>query len=336
MISVTHTHADGTLVDGTSKGDGTAAILKTHGFRWFPSLKMWGVPSSRDKSAKTWIINGAVEVLRAAGYEVSVDINEDERRSFAEAEAERAERAEARMERFAGYADNAAQSADAAHARAQQMGDAIPFGQPIIGRRDAAYRERMRAAYDRSLRESDRARHHEHRAEAAEANQAHRENIPATLRRIAKLEAEQRQIRRRLDGSGLEMHGEDTPATGAYRDRLTHRMTDLIEELAYWREHVAQAEAQGAKVWSREDFTKGDFVESVGRWYEVLRVSAKSLTVPDPMPLIGTTTVFSRETAQAESGKRGFRRMYTSTVPYDKVSARKSADEMAQIMAAAG
>jgi hypothetical protein len=36
---ITHSHADGTLARGGAKGDGSAAVFKAHGFRWFPSLR---------------------------------------------------------------------------------------------------------------------------------------------------------------------------------------------------------------------------------------------------------------------------------------------------------
>jgi len=59
------------------------------------------------------------------------------------------------------------------------------------------------------------------------------------------------------------------------------------------------------------------------------------VTVPDPLPLIGKTTIMSREAAETESRARHFSRMYTRTMPYDDVSARRSAEEMAAIMAEA-
>jgi len=31
MLTITHTHAEGTLIDGTDRGDGTAEILKANG-----------------------------------------------------------------------------------------------------------------------------------------------------------------------------------------------------------------------------------------------------------------------------------------------------------------
>jgi hypothetical protein len=53
-ITISHTRAEGTIVDGTAKGDGTAPILKAAGFRWAPSIKAWIIQQSRDRAAKTW------------------------------------------------------------------------------------------------------------------------------------------------------------------------------------------------------------------------------------------------------------------------------------------
>ena len=104
--------------------------------------------------------------------------------------------------------------------------------------------------------------------------------MPTTLRRIKKLEAEQRQAQRRLDGTD-RFYDYGNPASGAYRERLLILVADRDEQLAYWREHVRKAQEEaGVKVWSAADFTKGDYVRFLGTWYEVLRVNAKSLTIP--------------------------------------------------------
>lgn len=62
---------------------------------------------------------------------------------------------------------------------------------------------------------------------------------------------------------------------------------------------VAEQEAAGAKVWSKADFRKGDQVQDdFGRWHEVLRVNAKSVTVSTPYT-------------------------WTETIPYDKVRGKR-------------
>lgn len=335
MITITHTHQDGTLVDGTDRSDGSAPILKACRFRWFPSLGMWGIPQSRDRLAKRHQIDSAATQLRAAGFAVTVEIDETVRRDFATAEAERYERADRRADLMTERAANAAARSKAAHVRAHSLADAIPFGQPILvghhsegrHRRDL---DRIHNLHGRGFEEGRKAEHYERRAESAERTRAHRESIPATLRRIERLEAEQRQLERRRDGSGKALHGEDTPATGAYRERLTVRLADIADELAYWRQHVAEAQASGVKVWSRADFVKGDYVRSGGRWHEVERVNAKSVSVPH-----GNNDHLLPVVTRAEVRHAMGPSQWTRKITYDEVTGRKSAEDMAAILAEA-
>ncbi len=334
-IKITHTHADGTLIEGSSKGDGVYEILHAlHGhWRPFRSLGCLGLVQSRDKQAKTWIINPAAEALRKAGHEVTVEIDNGERRSVAEVEADRAERAEDRAERYSERASNAASRAGALFERSHQMADAIPFGQPIlVGHhsegRDRRYRARIETTARRGIEEHGKAEHWEQRAGAAEATQAQRESVPTTLRRIEKLEAEERTWQRVLDGKP-DAHTRRTadggyrPAEGTHRERVETALTSIREQLTYWRDHVAKRQADGVKVWSREDFTKGDYVRFLGTWYEVVRVSAKSVTIP---AMINDGPVVHKD---------GNRCTWTDTVPYHKVRGRKSAEEIAAIIAEA-
>ena len=85
-IEITHTAAEGTLVHGTTRGDGTNTILKTAGFRWFRTVGAWGIPSSRDRQPNLGKIERAAAALRAAGHPVSVDID-NTHRCVADAEA---------------------------------------------------------------------------------------------------------------------------------------------------------------------------------------------------------------------------------------------------------
>jgi hypothetical protein len=272
-----------------------------------------------------------VEALKAAGFEVTTEIDDSAPgRDMATIETERAERAEDRAERFSGYAGSASERAASTYAQARQMAEAIPFGQPILADhysagRDRRYRDRMGRTYERAFADMDKAEHWEQRATSAEATQSHRESVPATLRRIEKLEAEMRQAERRLNGTGRAIHGEDTPATGRYAEQLAAHAAHLAEQIAYWRE---QAEASGVKVWGKADFTKGDYVLSRGTWYEVLRVNAKSLTVP--WTVNWHVPAVTRANAVTAIGPS----THTSPITYDDIRGRKSADEMAAVLAA--
>lgn len=333
VITITHTRAEGTLCQGTSRGDGSAPALKAAGFRWSRSLGCWYVPQSRDKAGKSWVIGRAAEGLRAAGLEVATEVDSTTAgRTTAEVESERYERAQRRTEYHEEHAGRAAASADAAAKAEHAILDMIPPGQPILvghhserrHRRDLA---RADSLMRRSIAESERSEYHAQRAETSAGYRERREDIPRTLRRIAKLEADARRAERALagreeyasDGSGgytvtLVKPGE------RYAARLQAQLDSLREQIAYWRGHVEAAQESGAKVWGREDFTKGDFANRGGQWVEVLRVNAKSLTVP---ALLDLRPVATREGQQYS---------WTDTLPYDKVTGRKSAGEMAALL----
>jgi Domain of unknown function (DUF3560) len=350
-ITITHTHADGTLIEGSAKGDGVYEILRgchAH-WRWFRSLGCLGLMQSRDKPAKTWLINQAAKALREAGHEVTVDIDESRRRDVATVEADRAERAGARTERLSERSERRGTEANAAYARAHQMAEAIPFGQPIlVGHhsegRDRNYRAKIERTFGRAFEGMAEAERLQGRAEAAEANQAHRESIPATLRRIERLEAEERGVKRDLtgrmgwipDGEGGHKYALMRPE-GSYRERLEVRATDLGEQLTYWHDQVKAAEESGVKVWSRADFAKGDYVEfgrrwyEAGRWYQIERVNPKSLSVPHGTN-DGELQVITRDQVRHAMGPS----QWTRKVTYDEVTGRRSAAEMAEALASAG
>ena len=318
MIEIKHTRADGTLAEGTIKGDGSGDILKRNGFRWFPSLGCFGIVQSRDKRAKTWKINCAVEALRAAGFEVTVTIDEETTRTFAEAEAERTQRAEDRADRFADRADRATERSNSRYEASHAVIASIPPGQPILvghhserGHRRALARSdaHMRASID----EGNKAEYFERRADASANYQQHRENTGTTLRRIEGLEADRRRFERWRVARNI-----DPNATA----EVNRRIAEIDEQLAYWREVIAKQEADGVKIWGRDDFAKGDFVLFHGTWYEVLRVNPKSVTIPamisDGVRVGRLQVVRKNET----------RLSWDDRVPYHKVRGRRSAEEM--------
>lgn len=303
MITISHSPAEGTLVHGTARGDASAAVLKQHRFRWFPSLKLWGIGQSRDKAAQTGRIDAVAEALRAAGFEVEVEITA-ETRTFAEAEAERYERAGERAERLAGYADNAAARSVAAHEGVRKIADMIPFGQPILmghhsqGRAERDAR-RIRSGMDRVLEEDTKATELAASAASAARYEQHRKHIPTTVRRIATLEAELRGIIRDLATAGTD--------EGRARAEEWHaaRRAELVEQIAHWKAHVAQAEADGFNLWGPDDFTVGDWVFLGGRRLRgpIVRVNKKSVSLQ---------TGYS----------------WTDTVPYDRITGKRTAAEL--------
>jgi Domain of unknown function (DUF3560) len=327
MITITHTHEGGTLIEGSSKGDGVYEVLKgLYGnWRYFPSLRQIGIGQSRDKAADTYKISRAAEALRAAGHEVSVEVDNAITRTFAEAEAGRYERADDRAERSARRSETATANGERMWSETSQVYEALN-GQPILvghhsERRHRNLLDKTHAKEGRAVDEIKRGRHWASRAAAAERYRDSRENVPTTLRRIEKLEAEERQIQRRLDGTDQFMsYGK--PAAGEWRERLLPRQEEIAGELEYWREHVAARQADGVKVWSKTDFAKGDYMRFYGRkWYEVLRVNAKTVTIP---AMINGGSIVSKDTNAMG---------WTDTIPYHEVTGRKSAEEMAAIVA---
>lgn len=314
-ITISHSHAEGTVIGGSRKGDGVyevlAALRKAGQGNWrFSRDAGLYLGQSRDRNAQAWKIDKAAQALREAGLEVTVEVDEGEARPFAEQEDDRYARAEDRADRFAGYAENAAARSTAAYEGVRRIGDGIPFGQPILvghhserhARRDV---DRMHSGMRRSIDEGKKSGYHAGRADAAGHYQQHREDVPTTLRRIEKLEAEERGIQREMAGRAEYVSGKLTLVrpSGGHLARLERRAAELADELAYWREHVAAREAEGVKVWSRADFAKGDWVaDQGGRWHPVKRVNARSVTVP-----------------------HWFIDGQTRTLPYSQVTARKAA-----------
>ena len=295
-VIIRHTHEDGTLVYGTSKGDGTAEILKANRFRWFPSIKLWGVAQSRDHLAKRWQINAAAEALRKAGFTVAVEID-DTPRDRAEVKADEAGRLDARYERLTAAAQRAGVEAESRSAAAHAISERFAFGQPILvghhserrARRDHEkmdnHQRAANAAYDKAERIS---------AAASVVGDAakYRERPSVIRRRIDRLEAELRQVQHYLDGTRPAndwrgAYGYDRePATGGYKEQLETRKAWLNHQLAGDREALAEHQRNGYTLIDRSTVHKGDSVTS-SHWWDrvpmtVTRVNPKSVTVETP------------------------------------------------------
>lgn len=353
-ITIRHTRTEGTLVYGTTRNDGAAPMLKDARFRPsrnLPEGAYWYLPRSRDKAADCWTINAAADALRTRGFTVHVDIDDTTPgRPFAEAEQERYDQAQARADRYDTRTHNAAERARTHEAAYRAMSENWPLGQPLISESARRAHGRMVAADERSRREQDKANHWSSRADTAGRYQAERQNVRTTLRRIDRLEARRRRLERELEGS-VEVLAPSTtppqnavkleetpfgvayrlPPTGERRERLEADVAQVSDEIAHWRDHIAQAEEQGVKIWSADDFTKGDFVKHHGTWVEVLRVNRKSLTVPWAHMWIGRKVYTRAEAEASDRGRRPDGRLYTDTLPYDKVTSRASAQDIRQM-----
>lgn len=286
-LRIVHDHENGTLLEGSRKGDGVYEIARRHGFSWFPSIKVIGIRGSCDKPAQKWRINAAAEALRAAGHTVTVEID-DEWRPAVEREAARAERVEERVERYDERAGRAAAGAFAARDARRAISDGIPFGQPKMPGHHSYARacrdeDRMDALDRRQYAAADKAEHLAGRAEGARRNEAHKHDPRAITRRVEKLQADLRGVQRSLDGYQRQfLNGQGKvyqvetypPATGERAERRRDEAKRLDEEIAHLQGKLAEHD-----VWGRKHFAKGDLVNVGGRWCEVARVNLKSVSV---------------------------------------------------------
>ncbi|MCC3767276.1 DUF3560 domain-containing protein [Streptomyces sp. UNOC14_S4] len=337
-IEITHTRREGTLIEGTSRNDGSKEVLRTRHYasgyttlaRWSRNLGCWYLPYSRDKRTSRPMLEALADRFRAAGFEATVTIDETDRRSFAEAEADRVQQAEDRATRFGRYADNAATRSEAAWKRGHEISERFHMGQPILvghhseprARRD---HKRMDSAMHTSISERDKAGYWADREKAAAGYEQFRRNPARTLRRIDKLRAELRAVEKWQRGESAHGYTQNinNPDT---RQELEIQHKELSEEIAYWQDVIKEAEQNGFKIWSRADFQRGDYAQAGGKWWEVLRVNTKSLTIPHIHIGIGKKVVQAADMTRPDS---------TWRTPYDEVTGRKSADEMRQELSAA-
>jgi predicted RNA methylase len=294
MITIKHTHQDGTLVYGTDRGDGTAAILKTCRFRWFPSIKLWGIAQSRDHLAKRWQIDTAAEALRKAGFEVTIEID-DTPRDVTEVKADRAERLDTRYDRLAAKAERNIAEGDARRARADEIASGRPFGQPIL----AGHHSERRARTDQKrIEQNDRAAHiHYDKAERASRAasvvghaDAYRELPAVIIRRIEKHEAELRKIERDIAGRPDWVNDDSgqyklklVKPSGEWLAQLEAAKTFTGHQLEADRAALKAHEDAGYRCHSRETIHVGDVINPGGGFGSgtVSRVNAKTVSIPN-------------------------------------------------------
>lgn len=287
-ITITH-DAERTTADGTTRGDHAGQILKrAGGFMWSRNTNAWVLNRTWHYATRDQKVRAAVAALEAAGIPVTVERDDQPAvttaADVAAQEADRAARADRRADYFERKAERTAAEADAGFARARELASIIPLGQPIlIGHhsesRDRNYRAKINRTDDRALAAHKESEDAARRAQSAATSQAHRESMPATLKRIGRLETEARDLGRRIAGA----------STPEYAERIGVMATENAAQLAYWRQHVADLEAAGVKVWTRTDFKPGDYALCRGRWLRVVKVNPKTLHLdtghmPWPLP----------------------------------------------------
>lgn len=298
-ITIIHSYADGTMLDGTTREDtarGTDAreVLHRNGWKWAPSIEAWAVRGSRWHAPQRQKIQATADGLREAGFDVAVDINvEVTVDDVATAEEERHTRAEDRADMYAERAARHEARSEALHQAETEMGRRIPFGQPVLEghhseRRDRRYRARMHAKGEQSRELAMRAERERQRLDTVTTHAAVRDTPTAVAARIEQRETDLRRGNVRAD---------ERPQREA--------------ELEYWRAVRQRQIAEGqAPVYSKDTIRKGDLVQRRNRahsWERVVRVNAKSVSVG---------------LWKEQSGKWN-----TTTVPYHQITAHRSVTE---------
>lgn len=292
MLTITHTHEAGTIIEGTAKGDGTAAILKQHGWRWGRSISAWYVPNSRDRLPKDHVITRTAAALEAADYELELDIDRTTR-STADVEAAKAERQNDRVAALEAKADRRSTAADQAWARADATAAALPpGGEPIkIGhhseQRHRNAIEKAHNAMGRAVAADAEADEAARRAKAATHTTAARYAPVTVANRIEKIGAELRRVERWIVSDVYNREKGYVPATAEQQakraERAAEQLEELRDQLAYWEGVRAEQIASGrATNYGPDTVRKGDLVQIRGNWWRVARANKKTVSVETP------------------------------------------------------
>lgn len=295
MIEITHSHAEGSLLTGTSRGDRTPQILQPLGWRWSRAITSWYLPRSRDHRAACATLEATRQLLEAAGHDIAVQVD-DTARPPTDVEADLAKRRGARAERLADVADRRHRAAAAASQRADAADAALPpGGEPVKYGTSGAPRhlralERARSTLSVSV-EADRAAAEADRRASVAARATDLHIAPATVaRRISRLGAELRAAQRQIDGHTRTISRSHAghpamveampPATGRRRAELEELANNLTDQVTYWSAlHDEQLAAGSTVSYGPDTVRSGDAVKIRGQWRSVVRSSAKSVTV---------------------------------------------------------
>ena len=279
-LTITHTAAEGTLIDGTTRADGTASILKAHGWRWSPNLGSWYLRNTRDRAPHTTVITRTAEALRAAGHATVVTIDHTARPTT-EVEADRRARADDRAAALADKAERAQGRAAVADVRADRAAEQLPpGGQPVLVDHYSAPRhlralDRAHATLRTAVEAGQEAQEARRRADVA-AHATDARYAPVTVaNRIEKLAAQLRRLERLQQGG---------------RGTYTRAIAETADQLTYWQDVRAEQIATGvATDFGPHNVAKGGRVKIRGYWHEVVRANRKTVTVRNPHGWTDTT-----------------------------------------------
>lgn len=288
-ITITHTPSAGTLLEGTSRGDGVNEILKAHGWKWGRGLGKWYVPQSRDNTPKLQIIEETTKALTAAHHTVHVHLDHSVR-STTEVEADLAGRAAQRAQHLQGVAERKAHEANeaeqaffAARRRLPAAGEPVKAGHHSETRHLQAI-DKANAAWKSSVEADQAALQALDKAETAHHATGARNNPQTVANRLEKLTAQMRQLKRSIGGytanRATPYEREVPPASGEAKTRAQEEMAALAEQIQYWqsvqREHLKAGRIGN---YSKDTISPGDYVLIGPHWHQVLRANAKTVSV---------------------------------------------------------
>lgn len=195
------------------------------------------------------------------------------RLSFAEQVDARCDRKLAKSDRYDGYADNAEARSTAGSHAAHEIGRHIPMGQPIlVGHHSERRHRRDIARIDSNMRkaveESKKADYFSHKSTnlVRDAKRI-KEDRSYIMNRIEEEESYLRRLRRYAT---------------SYSD-YTIRVSETEEKITYWKSRLSEVETDmkgsGDRVATPDNLKIGFWIKYTGTWYEVIRVSKKSVTV---------------------------------------------------------
>jgi hypothetical protein len=264
-LVISHTNDEGTIVQGTQRGDGSRDALRAARFKWSRNLGAWYMPNSRGRAAKRARIEYLQTQLEQAGFTVKVEIEQyDAAQAFETLQIHGEERA-------AMQAGRAAREQTRSAARYQASSEAvrgIEPGQPILAGHHSQPRHerdlaRSHSHLGASVAHSRKAERAAGRAAEVQRQTQRRSNPVVMGRRAERLEAEQRALERRLRGAGEQ-------------PRRRAELEDVKAEIAFLHEQMADS---GVKQCTRADVQPGDLVQIRGSWREVAKANPKTVAV---------------------------------------------------------
>lgn len=284
-LVITHEPGEGTMIRGTSRGDGTAAILKKNGWKWSRNLRAWYIPNSRDSRPNMRKINATSRDLMAEGHNsIGHDIT-NELEDALTRRAGKAQRLSDRADALEEKAKRKAAKAKQAWQRHEELSRQVPpYGEPIKVDHYSAPRHRraIEKAWDslgRSVQANKEAQEVHRRAGIARANALNRDKSPEYLRnRIEERKAAMRAAERDLMGTNKDGR---PPVTGEAREIALENYFDAIDEIDALRALLQEVDpnALTETLENTDGIEVGDTVKIGKEQGTVLKVTPKTVTI---------------------------------------------------------